>query len=116
MINLRHLNLEQHGISDDPEIQIPVFLISEELKGRKLLHVMKSIGCDDCLCITDLCDLVLAYAGFDDRPNELYDFYFALLDGYCEKVDYENEKPVRLALKIYTALLAEKERRNKKSQ
>jgi hypothetical protein len=115
MINLKHLHLDEHGISDDVEIQIPVFLIAEELKARKLLNTLKSIGCDDCFCITDLCDLVLAYVGFDDRPNDLYDFYFALLDRYCEKVNHENDKPVREALKIFTALLVEKEKRNMKS-
>jgi hypothetical protein len=113
-MNLKHLNLDDHGISDDAEIQIPVFLISEELKARKLLNALKSIGFDDCFCVPDLCDLVLAYVGFDDRPNDLYDFYFALLDRYSENVNQENEKPVREALKIFTALLVEKERRNTK--
>jgi hypothetical protein len=113
-MNLKHLNLDQHGISDDVEIQIPVFLISEELKARKLLNALESIGCDACFCVTDLCDLVLAYVGFDDRPNELYDFYFELLDRYCEKVSPENDKPVREALRIFTALLVEKERLNMK--
>jgi len=113
-MNLKPLNLDQHGISDDIEIQIPVFLIVEELKARKLLHALKSIGCDDCFCVPDLCDLVLAYAGFDDRPNDLYDFYFAQLDRHCEKVNHENERPMRDALKIFTALVVEKERRNTK--
>jgi hypothetical protein len=113
-MNLIHLNLADHGISDDAEIQIPVFLIAEELKARKLLKALKNIGCDDCFCVTDLCDLVLAYVGFDDRPNNLYDFYFALLDRHCEKVNLENKNPVREALKIFTALLVEKERQNTK--
>jgi hypothetical protein len=106
-MNRRRLNLDAHGISDDAEIQIPVFLIAEELKARKLLNTLKSIGCDDCFCITDLCDLVLAFVGFDDRPNDLYDFYFGLLDRYCEKANHENDKPVRDALKIFTGLLVE---------
>jgi len=114
-MNLKHLNLDQHGISDDMDIQIPVFLISEELKARKLFNALASVGCDGCFCAPDLCDLVLAYVGFEDRPNDLYDFYFGLLDRHCQKVNHENDKPVKEALRILTALLVEKEKRNMKA-
>jgi len=88
-----------------------VFLISEELKTRKLLNALASIGCDGSFCTPDLCDLVFAYVGFNDRPEELYDFYFRLLDKHCQKVTSENSRPVKEALEIYSVLLEEKRRR-----
>jgi DNA-binding XRE family transcriptional regulator len=111
-MNLDHLNLDLYGIQGDAEVQIPVFLISEDLKTRKLVNGLIGIGCDSCFCIGELCDLILAYVGFDDRPDNLYDFYFELLDRYCEKVSHENGRPVKEALKIYSELMCEKERQS----
>jgi hypothetical protein len=71
-----------------------------------------NLGCESCFCTGELCELVLAYVGFDDRPNELYDFYFELLDRYCEKVSHENARPIKESLEIYTELRCEWERLN----
>jgi hypothetical protein len=109
-MNLKHLNLDLHGVPDDTRIQISVFLISEDLKTRKLVNGLINIGCDSCFCVGELCDLVLAYMGFDDRPNDLYGFYFELLDRYCETVSHENDRPIKEALKIYAELRREWER------
>jgi DNA-binding XRE family transcriptional regulator len=109
-MNLKHLNLDLYGVPDDTRIQISVFLISEDLKTRKLVNGLINIGCDSCFCVGELCDLVLAYMGFDDRPNNLYTFYFELLDRHCEKVSYENDRPIKEALLIYAELKCEWEK------
>jgi hypothetical protein len=111
-MNLSYLNLDLYGIPDDPRIQLPVFLIAADLKTRKLINAFTSIGCDGSFCVPDLCDVILAFAGFDDRPNQLYDFYFELLDHECDKVSHENDTPVREAYKIYNELLAERRKQN----
>ncbi len=107
-MNLRHLNLDLFGIPEDAEIQLPVFLIAADLKTRKLTNALADIGSDGSFCIPELCDLVLAYVGFDDRPNELYDFYFELLDRECDNVSDKNNTPIKEAYKIYNELLIEK--------
>jgi hypothetical protein len=109
-MNLKLLNLDQDGIPDDISVQIPVFLIAEELKARKLFNALKNIGCDGSFCITDLCDLVFAYIGFEDRPDHLYEFYFSLLDRYCDKVSQESDRPIKYAHEIFTTLVIEKEK------
>lgn len=109
-MNLKHLNMDLYGVPDDTRLQISVFLISEDLKTRKLVNGLINIGCDSCFCVGELCDLVLAYMGFDDRPNDLYTFYFELLDRYCEKVSHENDRPIKEALKIYAELRGEWEK------
>jgi hypothetical protein len=109
-MNLKYLNLDLYGVPEDAEVQIPVFLIATELKSRKLVNGLTSIGCDTCFCTSDLCDLVLAMVGFEDRPNELYDFYFKLLDQYCDKVTLENVLPINEALSIYKILKENKQK------
>lgn len=109
-MNLRHLNLDLYNIPENEEIQIAVFLIASDLQTRKLRSGLISIGCDNCFCVSDLCDLVLAIVGFEDRPNELYEFYFELLDQYYEKVNYENDFPAKEAFSIYKILKSEKQK------
>ena len=103
-MNLQHLNLDLFGIPEDAEIQLPVFLIASDLKIRKLINALTGIGCDGSFCVPDLCDLVLAFVGFDDRPNALYDFYFELLDRECDKVSHGNDTPFAEAYQIYIEL------------
>jgi DNA-binding XRE family transcriptional regulator len=111
-MNLKHLNLDLYGIPEDAKIQVTVFLISEDLKTRKLIKGFLDIGCDSCFCLGELCDLVLAYVGFDERPDELYDLYFKLLDAHCEKVSHKNHQPVKEAFEIYTNLIRERDKQN----
>jgi hypothetical protein len=86
-------------------MQMAVFLIACDLKSRKLINGLMAMGCDACFCIPDLCDVVLALTGFDDRPNALYALYFNLLDQHCEKVTHKNTLPVEEAVSIYKKLL-----------
>lgn len=106
-MNLEHLNLDQHNIPEDADIQISVFLIASDLKTRKLVNGLVSIGCDNSFSIPELCDLVLAMVGFDARPNELYNFYFDLLDSHCKSVTHENDPPIKQAFRIYKILKKE---------
>jgi hypothetical protein len=103
-MNLKHLDLDLYDLPEDEELQITVFLIAAELQSRKMMKAFASIGCDACFCIPDLCDLVLAFIGFNDRPNELYEYYFDLIKQYCEEVTYDNNLPIREALYIYNDL------------
>lgn len=112
-MNLQYLNMDLYGIPEDAEIQIPVYLIAADLKSRKLINGLTSVGCDNCFCVPELCDLVLALTGFEDRPNELYDFYFALLDQECEKVTRENDLPIKEAFNIYKKLKTESKKKFK---
>ena len=109
-MNLKYLNLDLYGIPEDAEIQMAVYLIASDLKTKKLFNSLTDIGCDSCFCIPEFCDLIFAIVGFEDRPNELYDFYFDLLDQYCNTVTHENDLPAKEALGIYKLLKAEKQK------
>jgi hypothetical protein len=103
-MNLKHLDLDLYDLPEDKELQITVFLIAAELQCRKLMQALASIGCDACFCLPDLCDLVLAFTGFDERSNALYEYYFDLLKQYCDSVTYDNALPIKEALIIYNQL------------
>ena len=110
-MNLEHLNLDLYDIPEDATTQVSVYLIATDLKTRKLDNALASIGCDSCFCVSELCDLVLAIVGFNDRPDDLYEFYFNLIDKYCKKVNHENSLPIKEAYNIYKILRGEKEKR-----
>lgn len=103
-LNLEHLNLDLHGVEGDNDTKIILVLIASELKCNKLLKALTQIGCDACFCVPDLSDLVLALLGFDERSNDLYDYYFELLNRYCEEVTYTNKLAINEAITIYEEL------------
>jgi hypothetical protein len=107
-MNLKYLNLDRYDVPEDAETQMLIFLIAAELKVRKLNNGLINIGCDGCFCMPDLSYLVLALADFDEHPDELYDFYFGLLDQYCEKVTHDNTLPIEEALCVYKKLMDER--------
>jgi hypothetical protein len=111
-MNLKYLNLDPHGIPDDTETQLAVYLIASDLKTRKLVNSLANIGCDNCFCVPDLCSLILSIVGFEDRPGELYDLYFELLDQYCDSVNHENDLPAKEALRIYKSLKDEQRKQD----
>lgn len=110
-MNLEHLNLDQYNIPDDADTQVAVFLIASDLKTQRLIKGLTSIGCDNCFCIPELCDLVLAMIGFEDRPDELYNRYFDLLDSHCGSVTDKNDLPAKQAFRIYKILKKERLKR-----
>src|SRR5690349_13066189 len=108
-MNFNHLNLDLYDIPEDNNIQVAVFLIAADLKTRKLLNALTSIGCDACFCISDLFALTFAFVGFDEYPESVTEFYFELLDKYCDCVWHENEMPAKEAFIIYQQLVGKKE-------
>jgi len=67
-----------------PSAEIMLFLISEEMKNRRHINRLNQAGFD-CSYVCDLSPLILSLAGFESRPDQLYEWYKELLDGYCEK-------------------------------
>ena len=103
-MNLKHLNLDLHHVHGEEQMQIAIVLIAAELQSQKLISGLTAIGCDACFCVPDLSDLVLAFLGFDERPNKLYERYFELLDKHRDKVTRENRVPVKEAIEIFKEL------------
>jgi hypothetical protein len=102
-MNLKILNRDFYNMPEHWETQVTVLLIASELKSRKLFNDLKAVK-RNTICMPDLSDLVLSLAGFSDRPNGLYAFYFNLLDLHCGKVTHPNDLPIEEAMRIYGKL------------
>jgi hypothetical protein len=104
------LNLDLFGMPDDNNTQMAVFLIIADLKTRKLINALTSIGCDACFCMSDLFSLVFIFVGFTHLTDQLTDFYFELLDKYCDNVSHEKTMPIKEAIMIYQELKSWKQK------
>jgi len=67
-----------------PSAEMLLFLISEEMKNRRQILRLEQAGFDTTFSC-DLSLLILTLAGFDTRPDSLYEWYTELLDTSCEK-------------------------------
>jgi len=88
--------------------EMPLFLISEEMKNRRQILRLEQAGFDT----TFSCDLslfILSLAGFDPRPDELYEWYTDVLDTCCEKASPGDVQEWREAvLEMFLKLKAER--------
>ena len=99
-----HVNLVELPVS----IEVPLFLLKEELQSYKFFDGLRNIGLDDSYYHADLSSLVLGYIGFQEESDELHDFYFSLIRKYSEEVNTDNDTVMKLALKVYMDLLTRK--------
>src|SRR5687768_2371530 len=97
-MDTKYVNLDRYGIPGDVEIQITVYLIAADLKTRKLMNTLASIGCDGCFCLSHFCDLILPLVGFANSSDELYQYYYDMLAKHCGKVTDKNDLPIEEAL------------------
>lgn len=83
--------------------EIIIYLIREELKSRWLTNGLIKVGFDGSDSL-DLGPVILILAGFEERTDELYNWYFNLLDKYAggEKKDQKqwDEKAFDLYLEL----------------
>ncbi len=64
--------------------EIMLFLISEEMKNRRHINRLMEVGFD-ATHTCDLSALILSLAGFEERTDDLYEWYTAVLDEYSER-------------------------------
>ncbi|HLZ15965.1 MAG TPA: hypothetical protein VKQ08_02950 [Cyclobacteriaceae bacterium] len=95
-------------------IEFTLFLIQEDLKSNRLFSGLRKAGLDSSYYRPDFSAVVLESAGFAERPDDLFDFYFDLLDKSSEKAEESYEKIGKLAFNIYVDLVIEKRKRAKK--
>ena len=106
-MKLKHLNLKL--VTLPPDVELPLFLIQEELKGRKLFNGLAKLGFDDTNYAFNFSKLVFASMGFTSMPDDLFTRYFELLDKHCEKIEPgDAEQLTEAAFKIYVDLVIEK--------
>lgn len=101
-------NLDQFDIPEDARIL--VFLIAEDLKTQRVFSALSQLGCDDSYLRSSLNRVVLAFAGFEEQPEAIYDFYFRLLEHSEKQMDANYDSILKQALIVYGDLMLEKKR------
>jgi len=72
-----------------PKSELMLFLICEEMKNRRHIKRLEYAGFDTTY-VCDLSMLILTLAGFDARPDSLYEWYTQLLDKSCASASPED--------------------------
>lgn len=93
------------------DIELVLFLIQEELKSTKLFNGLDQVGLSDCYYQSHFSTLILASVGFDERPDDLHEFYLDLINRRSSKIKANNESITKQAFKVYVDLIVEKRRR-----
>src|SRR5882757_3634407 len=83
------------------DVQFSLYLIKEELKSRKLFHVLHLVGLDDCSFQPHLDSLILRSVGMDDDSDETFTLYDGIVEKRSKKIDSDNDSIVKQALKVY---------------
>jgi hypothetical protein len=103
--------------SSFPMVKLPncldfaLYLIREELKAEKFFNAMNDLGMVDCPYQPHLAKAILAQLKMDDGSDELYDFYYSLIEKRSGKIKGDQKSLMKQTMKVYVALVKEKERR-----
>ena len=67
-----------------------IHLIREELRNKRLMHPLEYLGFDCSFFTLNISHAILELAGFNERPDELYEWYFSLIDKALEETSFWN--------------------------
>lgn len=87
------------------EIEVPIFLIRNELQARMLFNALNAIGFSDCYFETYLHPLILASLRLRDGSDETFRVYTELMEKWSKDINPNKDVILRRALKIYNALI-----------
>ncbi len=81
-MNTQPANLPQ--LTLPPHINIILHMLKEEIKHRAVTNAFEKLGMDTANFSCNLSEVVLAMFSFDERDDDLFDWYFEKLDHYAE--------------------------------
>jgi len=88
------------------DIQIPLFLIKEELKCRKLFYMLQELGMTDCDFEPHLDSLILQIIGLDEDNDNISDKYFDIMERRSKKIEADRDLIMKQAIKAYHEIIA----------
>lgn len=95
------------------DLQLPLMLIKEELKSRKLFTALNEAGLYNCYFQPHLDFLILRSVGLDDGTDETFAEYDKIIQKRSRKIDADYDGIMKQALKVYAELQAIKKARKK---
>jgi hypothetical protein len=109
--------MSKTGTFNYPFVKLPqkldliLYLIREELKSEKLFHIINDLGMGDCPYQPHLAKAILAQLNLDDGSDEIYNFYYQLIQKCCTKIQGDQKSLMKQTMKVYVELVKEKDRR-----
>lgn len=79
----------------------------------KFFNGLAKVGLDDCFYRSDFSTLVLYSLDFCNPPDEIFQFYFNLIEEHSERIEADNDSVMTEALHVYTELMIEKKKLQK---
>jgi len=67
-----------------------IHLIHEELRNKRLMHSLEDLGFDCSAFTLNISQEILELSGFKERSDELYEWYFKLIDKALEEITFWN--------------------------
>lgn len=96
-------------ISDS--LDLTLYLIREDLKSQKLFSIIDQLNMGDCPYQSHLAKPILSQLNMDDGSDEIFQFYFRLIEKHARKLHGDSKSLMKQTMKVYVALMGEKERR-----
>jgi hypothetical protein len=90
--------------------ELIIHLIREELRNQRLMRTLEEVGCDSSFFTLNISQVILELAGFTERTDQLYEWYFGLLEKSLSETTFDNldEMLEKWSLSIYIELLEKK--------
>jgi len=87
--------------------ELVVHLIREELRNKCLMYSLRDLGFDCSSYTLNISQEILDLVGFPEKSNELYQWYFKLIDKALQEITFWNldEMMDKWSLNIYIELL-----------
>lgn len=82
-----------------------LFLISQELKIRRLFHGLQKAGIEECYFEPHLDKLILSEMGLDDGTDETLERYCRIIEKRSKKIEPSQESVMKQAWKVYRDLM-----------
>ncbi|MBL0745708.1 hypothetical protein [Chryseolinea lacunae] len=92
------------------DIQLPLFLIKEELKSRKLFQLLQEVGTTESVFEPHLDSLIFQVIGLDDDDDRISDKYFDIMEKRSKNLEADKDSIAKQAFKAYHEILAIKKK------
>ena len=84
------------------EHDLLLFLIQKELQGARFIHDLTSAGFDTSRYDPDLGVVILSLFGFQERSDEILDWYYTELDTIVTRINLDDKESIKvLTLEFY---------------
>jgi len=70
--------------------ELIIHLIQEQIRNQVLILALEKLGFDCTIYSLNISEIILTFMGFRNKPDELYQRYFKMIERAVEETDYCN--------------------------